>query len=71
MWNTFSGMAIPINAIYTNEEKGYSYVLMVYGADYVEVPIKILQSSDSIAIVDNLTQEELDNIGYTRGFILE
>ena len=71
VWNTFSGMAIPINAIYTSEEKGYSYVLMVYGADYVEVPIKILQSSDSIAIVDNLTQEELDNIGYTRGFILE
>lgn len=71
VWNTFSGMAIPINAIYTNEEKGYSYVLMVYGADYVEVPIKILQSSDSIAIVDNLTQEELDDIGYTRGFILE
>ena len=47
-------MAVPINAIYTSEEKGYSYVLMVYGADYVEVPIKILQSSDSIAIVDNL-----------------
>lgn len=71
VWNTFSGMAIPMNAIYTNEEKGYSYVLMVYGAEYVEVPIKILQSSDSIAIVDNLSQEELNNIGYTGGFILE
>ncbi len=71
VWNTFSGMAIPIDAIYTNEEKGYHYVLMVYGAEYVEVPINILQSSDSIAIVDNLSQEELDNIGYDRGFILE
>ena len=71
IWNTYSGMAVPINAIYTSEEKGYSYVLMVYGADYVEVPIKILQSSDSIAIVDNLSKEEIDSIGYTRGFILE
>lgn len=71
VWNTFSGMAVPMNAIYNNEEKGYSYVLMVYGADYVEVPVKILQSSDSIAIVENLTQEELNSIGYTKGFVLE
>ena len=71
IWNTFSGMAIPMNAIYTNEEKGYSYVLMVYGTEYVEIPIKVLQSSDSIAIVDNLSQDELSNIGYTREFILE
>ena len=71
IWNTFSGMAIPMNAIYTNEEKRYSYVLMVYGTEYVEIPIKVLQSSDSIAIVDNLSQDELSNIGYTREFILE
>ena len=64
-------MAVPMNAIYNNEEKGYSYVLMVYGADYVEVTVKILQSSDSIAIVENLTQEELNSIGYTKGFVLE
>ena len=71
VWNTFSGMAVPMNSIYNNEEKGYSYVLMVYGADYVEVPVKILQSSDSIAIVENLTQEELNSFGYTKGFVLE
>lgn len=71
IWNTVSGMAIPTNAIYKDAEKGYDYVLMVYGAEYVKVPIKIVASSDSIVIADNYSKEEIEAMGLDNRFKLE
>lgn len=71
VWKSITGMAVPMNAIYTDAEKGYKYVLMVYGAEYVKVPINLVASSDSIAIADNLSKDELDKIGLDGKFKLE
>ncbi len=71
VWKTFKGMAVPLNSIYTKPENNQKYVLMVYGTDYVEVPITINESSDSIAIVDNLTKEEKEKYGFDSRFTLE
>lgn len=71
VWNSVSGMAVPTNAIYKDAEKGYDYVLMVYGAEYVKVPIKIVASSDSIVIADNYSKEEIEAMGLDNRFKLE
>ena len=71
VWNTVSGMAVPTNAVYKDAEKGYDYVLMVYGAEYVKVPIKIVASSDSIVIADNYSKEEIEAMGLDSRFKLE
>lgn len=71
VWKTQSGMAIPTNAIYKDEEKGYDYVLMVYGAEYIRVPINIVASSDSIVIADNLEKEEIESLGLDPTFKIE
>lgn len=71
VWNSVSGMAVPTNAIYKDVEKGYDYVLMVYGAEYVKVPIKIVASSDSIVIADNYSKDEIEAMGLDNRFKLE
>lgn len=71
IWNTVSGMAVPTNAIYKDAEKGYDYVLMVYGAEYVRVPIKTVASSDSIVIAENYSKEEIEAMGLDSSFKLE
>lgn len=71
VWNTVSGMAIPLNSIYTDEEMGYEYVLMVYGTDYVRVPIKIIAKSDSIALVENVSEDEYKKYNLDSTFKLE
>ena len=71
VWNSVSVMAVPTNAIYKDVEKGYDYVLMVYGAEYVKVPIKIVASSDSIVIADNYSKDEIEAMGLDNRFKLE
>lgn len=71
VWNTISGMAVPLNAIYTDDEKQYNYVLMVYGTDYVRVPINILTKSDSIALVENVAKDKFEKYGLDSSFKLE
>lgn len=71
VWKKVFGMAIPKTAVKTNEEKNYKYVTLVYGTQYIDVPIKIVIESDNICIVDNLSKEEKSNLGITSSFILE
>lgn len=71
VWNVESGMAVPLNAIYTDETDGYKYVLMVYGTDYVKVPINILTQSDSIALVENAQTEVYEKYNLDSTFKLE
>ena len=58
IWYTETGIAVPLNAIYKDEIQGYDYVLLVYGADYVRVPVEIISQSDSIALVENVEESE-------------
>lgn len=71
VWNTVSGMAVPLNSIYTEETQGYEYVLMVYGTDYVKVPINIIAKSDSIALVENVSEDEYKKYNLDSTFKLE
>lgn len=71
VWNTDYGMAIPLNAIYEDELMHYKYVLMVYGTDYVKIPITIITQSDSIAIVENVDKEEYKKYNLDDNFKLE
>lgn len=71
VWKKVSGMAVPKTAIKKNEEKNYDYVTLVYGTQYIEVPINIVIESDNICIVENLSKEEKEKLGITTTFILE
>lgn len=71
IWNTISGMAVPLNAIYHDDEKNYDYVLMVYGTDYKRVAVNIKRKSDSIAIVENVEKSVAESYGLDTSFILE
>lgn len=71
IWKTDRGMAIPLNAIKEDEVMHYKYVLMVYGTDYVRIPISIITQSDSIAIVENVDKEEYKKYNLDASFKLE
>ena len=71
IWNTTSGMAIPLNAIYHDDEANYDYVLMVYGTDYKRVAVNIKRKSDSIAIVENVEKSIAESYGLDTTFTLE
>lgn len=71
VWNTISGMAIPLNSIHKDEIDKYDYVLMVYGTEYVKVPINILTQSDSIALVENVDKEVYKKYNLDSTFKLE
>ena len=71
IWNTTSGMAIPLNAIYHDDEANYDYVLMVYGTDYKRVAVNVKTKSDSIAIVENVEKSIAESYGLDTTFTLE
>lgn len=71
IWNTINGMAVPLNAVYHDDEQNYDYVLMVYGTDYKRVAINIKAKSDSIAIVENVDKSVAEKLGLDTRFTLE
>ena len=71
VWEKTEGMAVLKNAILRNEEKQYDYVILVNGGQFLETPIKIIRSSDSICIVENLSNEEKEMLGAPTSTILE
>ena len=71
IWYTETGIAVPLNAIYKDEIQGYDYVLLVYGADYVRVPVEIISQSDSIALVENVEESEYKKYNLDTTFKIE
>ena len=71
IWDVESGMAVPLNAVYKDETQEYNYVLLVYGTDYIRVPVRIIAQSDSIAIVENVDNEEYEKYNLDSTFKLE
>lgn len=69
IWNTTFGKAIIKDAIYESEA-GYKYVVLVYGGNYVEIPIKIKSENDNIAIVENFSDEDYQSYGLAKKFSL-
>lgn len=71
IWKSYSGLAVPLTSISTDEEQGYDYVRMVFGTKYVKVPINIVRKSDSIAIVSNFTKEQYEEYGLEKECTVE
>ena len=65
IWDKTVGMAILKDAIRRNEQDTYDYVIVVNGGEYLNVPIKIINSSEGICIVENLKPEEKEKLGIT------
>lgn len=63
IWTRVSGMAVPNDAIKRNEEKGYDYVTSVNGGEYTDIPVTIVISSDSICIVESMSNEKKEELG--------
>ncbi len=64
IWDKTVGMAVLKDAIRRNEQDTYDYVV-VNGGEYLNVPIKIINSSEGICIVENLKTEEKEKLGIT------
>lgn len=65
IWNKTVGMAVLKDAIRRNEQDTYYYVTVVNGGEYLDVPVKIISSSEGIYIVENFTKEEKEQLGIT------
>lgn len=63
IWTKEEGLSVPLSAMIN--KNGISYVTLISGGEYIEVPIKIIISNDTIGIVDNYTEEELTGLGIT------
>jgi hypothetical protein len=66
VWDRTDGLAVLQTAINKSEDGNYSYITLVYGGKYVDIPIKIVSSDDNICIVENYSDEEIENLGVTR-----
>ena len=71
VWNRVDGMAVLKKAIKKKENEKYDYVTLVNGGQLIEIPIKILSSSDTVCIVENLTSSEKEELGITTNATLE
>ncbi len=71
IWTKAEGMAVPRDAIYKNEEKGYDYVTLITGGEYTNVPVKVKISDDNLCIVENLSKEEREQLSIDTDYILE
>lgn len=65
IWNKTVGMAVLKDAIRRNEQDTYDYVTVVNGGEYLDIPVKIISSSEGICIVRNFTKEEREQLGIT------
>lgn len=62
VWKRVEDLAIPIKALKYNELKDYHYVIALKYGEYVELPVKLKISSDTVAIVSKYTSEEKEEL---------
>ncbi len=71
IWNTTQGMMVVKDAIKTSDDGRYSYVTLIYGGKYIDVPVKVKAESDVTCIIENLTDEEYVNLGLNKDSKIE
>lgn len=72
IWTKVTGMTVPNTALKKDENTTYDYITVIKGGDYVDVPVSVKIASDSICVIENLTEakrKEL-NIANTNTFSL-
>lgn len=68
LWNSTYGMAVPLKDLI---DKGdIKYVNAIKYGEYIEIPVKIVISSDNMCIVRNYTTEEKQNLGIQSDYTL-
>ena len=63
VWDKTEGLAVLNTAIRDSDDGRYKYVTLVYGGQYINIPIRIINSDENISIVKNYTEEELTELG--------
>lgn len=63
VWNREEGLAVPTHAIKMSSDGKYSYVTIIKNTEYIDIPVKVVASSDSISIIDNYNNEERESLG--------
>ncbi len=71
VWEKTEGMAVLKKAILKSDDGNYDYVVLVNGGQFLQIPIKIISSSDTVCIVENLSSEEKEQLGITTNAVLE
>ena len=62
VWKRVEDLAIPVKALKYNELKDYYYVIALKYGEYVELPVKLKISSDTVAIVSKYSSEEKEEL---------
>lgn len=70
VWNKTEGIAVLNTGIKDSSDGRYKYVTLVYGGQYIDIPIKIVNSDENISIVENYTSDELTELGIECNAIL-
>lgn len=69
VWWNKSGLYIPNNALEQVEE--INYVKIIKYGKYVDVPVKVKNKNETYCIVENYTQEELDELNLESDYSLK
>lgn len=71
VWKKTENLEVPLNGLKYNQDKNYYYVIALKYGNYVEIPVKIMLSNESNAIIDNLEDEELELLGIKKEYSIK
>lgn len=71
VWKKTQSLSIPLNGLKYNQDKDYYYVIALKYGEYVKIPIKVLLSNESMALIDNLEDEEFENLGLKKEYTIK
>ncbi len=63
IWKSVSGMSV-LNSAINKTENNINYVRVISGGEYIDVPVKVIITSDTVSIVENYTKDELNNLDF-------
>ena len=70
VWNKTEGLAVLNTGLNESSDGRYKFVTLVYGGQYIDIPVKVINSDENISIVENYTNEELTQLGLTKNATL-
>ena len=68
IWKEETGLVVPLSLIHKRGD--ISYVTLITSGQYVEVPVKLGLSNDTISVISNYTFEEKQNLGIESNYII-
>ena len=68
IWKEETGLVIPLSLIHTKGD--ISYVTLITNGQYVEVPVKLGLSNETVCVISNYTNEEKQQLGIECNYII-